>query len=208
MDDKAHRPWFEEQSLQPLHEVNQRCIEMLIQMAARAHTEVAPFALVHQIRDELRTLDLAARRRAAQCPFLLVDLDFRNQAWWQEAKRHAARSGTSAQQRIALPRRSVLPLARATLVLAWHTVRTDPEAARISLGLSPAVAAAIAALSIDEVDRLAERHFHRLRPRWHDRATTWRTLLRAARGGDAGAVRDFRLHGIQLLGSELLPHCP
>lgn len=208
MDVRTDRAWSDEQFLRPLYEINERCIDLLVQLAARPATESPPVALVQGIRAELRTLDPAARRRAAQCPFLLVDLEFRDPEWWQHAKRHACTHATSSQRRGNLPRKVALPLARATLVLAWHTVRSDPEASRVSLGLAPRVTQAISLLSLDEIDRLAERQFHRLRPRWHDRPGAWRALLRAARGTEESAIRDFRLHGIQLLGSELLPHCP
>ena len=99
-------------------------------------------------------------------------------------------------------------LARSTLTMAWHTVRTDAEATRVLLGISPPVADHIASLRLQDIDRIAERHFRRLRPRWEDRPAVWRQLLACARETDVNAAHEFVLHALQLTAASALPVTP
>jgi hypothetical protein len=98
-----------------------------------------------------------------------------------------------------------MKLARATLTLAWHTVRTDTEATLVLLGISPPVAEHIASLRLQDIDRIAERHYRRLRPRWEDRPAVWRQLLACSRETDVNAAHEFVLHALQLTAAVSLP---
>src|SRR5207244_2358773 len=109
------------------------------------------------------------------------------------------RKWRTAAWRGSFPRRSAVPLARATLMLAWHSLRADPETACVLLGMSPPVADLISALPLAEIDRIADRGFRHVQPRWHDRPAVWRNLLLAAQTSNPGAMRDFNLHGVQLM---------
>lgn len=90
-------------------------------------------------------------------------------------------------------------------MLAWSTVALDRGAATLLLGMTPAVGSTIAELDPQDVERIAARHSRHLRPRWEDLPAFWCKLLTAAKDGDEAAIRETHLHGIQLLGSELLP---
>ena len=103
---------------------------------------------------------------------------------------------------MGFPRTSAVPLARATVMLAWHTSRTRPEDAAL-LGVAPGVAQVIAGLSLSEIDRIVELNFHHLQPRWEDRPKVWRALLLAAESEDFRRTRDFDLYGLQLITGEL-----
>jgi hypothetical protein len=72
------------------------------------------------------------------------------------------------------------------------------------LGLAPAVVGIVAALGPREVQRTAARHSHQLRPRWESNPAFWHQLLSTAISGNAESLSEFHLHGLQLLGGDLL----
>src|SRR6184192_836023 len=76
----------EGQPLQGAYEVNERCIEMLVN-AAR-HPPARPFPLISGLRELLKAADPSVRRRAARRSFLLVDMEFGNPDWWHTARNH------------------------------------------------------------------------------------------------------------------------
>jgi hypothetical protein len=191
-----------EQPLYGAHEVNERCIELLVN-AAR-HEQPRPFPLVSELRELLKAADPAVRRRAARRSFLLVDLEFGNPDWW-----HTARNHPSQQMRTPLwwgcfPRAAAIQLARATLMLAWNNLRADPAAAPVLLGMAAPVSEMIASLRFDEVDRIAHKRFRNVRPRWDDRPAVWRRLLLAAQTEDERLMTAFNVHALQLLAGGLL----
>jgi len=193
----------EGQPLQGAHEVNERCLEMLVN-AAR-HPPARPFPLISELRDLLKGADPSVRRRAARRSFLLVDLEFGNPDWWHTARNHPSQQIRTPLWWGCFPRVSAIQLARATLVLAWNNLRADPAAARILLGMAAPVAEVIASLRFDEIDRIAQKRFRNVRPRWDDRPAVWRRLLVAAQTDDERRMAAFNLHGLQLLAGELLP---
>jgi hypothetical protein len=184
----------------PLHDLNERCIEALTQ-AARADRP-GGLSLVPYLKDLLLRLTPETRERAAQCPLLLTDLQFANPAWWRSAKDHPLRPTPLPSWRGSFPRPSAVQLARATLMLSWHSLRSNPQDAAL-LGVAPPVAEVIASLSLTEIERIVERRFGHLRPRWEDRPAVWRTLLFAAESDDFRRTRDFNLYGLQLVTGEL-----
>ena len=188
-------------TLPPLQDVNARCIEMLVN-AARADRPDMP-SLVSQLRDLLRSTTPNMRARAARRAVLLVDMQFANPQWWQMLKYHPTRLAPVPAWRGGFPRQASIQLARSTLMLAWHSVRSDRHAACL-LGITPPVAELIAGLSVTELDQVVERRFRHVRPRWEDRPTVWRRLLLSAEGEDLRRARDFNVYSLQLLTGELL----
>jgi hypothetical protein len=116
---------------------------------------------------------------------------------------HPIRPAPLPSWRGSFPRGAAVPLARATLMFAWHSLRADRNAACL-LGMSSAVSEAIAALSLTDIDRVVDRRFRHLRPRWEDRPAVWRQLLQAAQSTDIRRTRDVNLRGLQLLVGEML----
>jgi hypothetical protein len=104
----------------------------------------------------------------------------------------------------ALTGRIASELMRETLMLAWSTVAFERGAASILFGMTPAVGSIIAELGPQDVERIAARHSRHLQPRWEDFPGFWGKLLSAARDGDEDALHEIHLHGMQLIGSELL----
>jgi hypothetical protein len=201
----APRPEGEEDRLLGgVFEVNERCLEMLVN-AARQEPE-GSFALVRELREILNEADPAVRRRAACRSFLLVDMEFGNADWWRGAASHLSEPARLPYWRRSFPRATGTQLARAVILLAWNSLRLgrDPAATRLLLGMTPEVSAAIATLRFDQIDRIAQKRFRFVRPRWDDRPAVWRRLLCAARSGDAGLMAAFNVHGLQLLSGELI----
>jgi len=174
-------------SLTSVHEVNERCLELLVH-AARIGT-VPPFSLAYPIRDLLLQMTPELRKRAAAHAFLLADFELRNVDWWTAVRQFPEKQFRGTAWRNPFPRRSAIPLTRATLMLAWQAVRTDREAARIILGIADSVAEMIGTLQLTELDRIADRHHRHLEPRWADRPSVWHALLSAASATDSGAMR-------------------
>jgi hypothetical protein len=194
----------DEEILGPLVEVNERCIELLVH-AARASDEHSRQHLA-PIRELLLNLAPAAQRLAAHHRLLLVDIEFTNIEWWYAVKRQPYRSFRLEATSGSFPRRSAVQLARATLTLVWHCARRDRYVACVVLGITPAVADIIATLRLEEIDRIAERQFRRVRPRWEDRPTVWRKLLLASQAADPQPMHHFTLQSLQLMLGELLLH--
>ena len=188
--------------LAPLYEVNERCLTLLAE-AARADAQPAS-ALVVALRRPLLAMTPDARARAARRPLLLLDMKFRDALWWRDARSHPRRATRTPVDHEAFPAQSARPLARATLVLAWHSVRADPIASGVILGVSHPVAEILAGLALSDLDSIAERRFRSLRPRWEDRPALWRRLIHLGEVGDYRRGKEFILRSLQLLGGELM----
>src|SRR5207237_6968485 len=75
--------------LQEVYEINERCLELLVQGARSERPE--RFFLVKPLREVLREMTPETRARAARRAFLLVDLEFANADWWRRAKNYPTR---------------------------------------------------------------------------------------------------------------------
>lgn len=184
-------------------EVNEQCLELLVHQARTA--PIPPFQLVMDLRDSLRQMTPERRKRAAARPFLLLDLEFQNPEWWDAVRRYPDKKFRTSSWRGSLPRRSGLPLARATLLLAWQGCRAHLETACILFGMSRAAAEVIIELQLTEIDRIADRRFRHLHPRWQDRPDVWRLLLAAAESPSAASLRRTDIHALALVAAELMP---
>jgi hypothetical protein len=187
--------------IRPLQEVNEHCITLLAAAARAPRPGVFPLAL--ELGDLLRASTPEVSARAARTPFLLVDLEFANDPWWHAVQNPQTRETPPPAWRGGFPRTAAIPLTRATLTLAWHVLRTHPQA-RCLLGMSPPVAEVVVSLSLADLERIAARRFRHVRPRWEDRPGLWRQLLQSSHAPDIRRIRDFSLRGLQLIAGELL----
>jgi hypothetical protein len=149
-------------------------------------------------------VDACVCERAARCPFLLLDLHFLEPNWWQQA----GRSGGPLQLNAPRPlfrEEEAAPLLREILAEAWRMARSTPRVGYLLFGMAPAVSEAIAALSVQDIDRIVANHARDLRPRWEESRTFWMKLLAAAIGTDDDALTAVHLHGLELLGGEYVP---
>ena len=190
-------------SLTSIHEVNERCLELLVH-AARADP-IPPFSLVFPNRDLLLHMTPELRKRAAARAFLLLDFEFRNVDWWTAVCKFPEKQFRGTAWRNPFPRRSAIPLTRATLMLAWQAIRTAREKACIVLGMAEKVAEIIGDLQLTELDRIADRRHRHLEPRWADRPAVWRALLAEASAPEWAVMKRVDAYGLQLLTGDLVP---
>jgi hypothetical protein len=187
--------------LRPLQEINERCLELLTQAARGGRT--GTFPLVLPLRDLLLEMTPQARQRAARNGFLLVDLEFANALWWLSVTGRPGRAAPAPGGPGGFHRAAAVQLARATLMLAWHSLRADSGSACM-LGISSAVGEIIASCSLTELDRIAGRGFRYVRPRWEDRPGVWRQLLLSAQQPDVRRLRETNVRAVQLITGELI----
>lgn len=183
-----------------LTEVNARCIELLVN-AARSEAR-PPFSFISPLRSILRDASATIRRKTASRCYLLVDMEFADPAWWRTVLQRPDRTLRAGRWADGFPRRTAVPLARATLMLAWQGVRTDTDVACAVFGMHPRVAEVVNVMQLSDIDRIADRHFRRIKPRWADRPSVWRELLLSARAETPTASRDVNLHALRLLADD------
>lgn len=188
-------------SLTSIHEVNERCLELLVH-AARCEP-LPPSRLAFSMRELLLEMSPELRKRAAARAFLLVDFEFGNVEWWTAVRQFPDKQFRGTAWRNPFPRRSAIPLTRATLMLAWQLIRMDMETACVLLGIAERVGEIIGTLQLTELDRIADRRHRHLEPRWTDRPAVWRSLLQAASAPASAAMKRFDAYGLQLLTSDL-----
>lgn len=196
--------WRGVQALRPVHDLNERCLELLTQLARSEGQHLTP-PIVSQYQTLWRSLNGSARERAAHMPFLLMDVHFQDVDWWRAAQRSRPHPRRKSPQDVAFTKKVAAELMRESVMLAWNTVSLDRGAASILLGMTPAVSDIIAEFGPQDVERVATRYSQYLRPRWQDFPAFWVKLLTAARDADEDALHESRLHGVQLIGGELLP---
>jgi hypothetical protein len=153
--------WWDERTLAPLFEVNERLVQSLPDgrcLRLRGLADRLP---------ELR--DAGVRNRLARCPFLLVDVGLGEPDKLFEV---------DAPVDALFSREEAVALTRMTFVLAWSLARMDATSAGVVLGISPRAAATIAALRLEELYRAAQVRWWSVKPRWADRPQIWRRLAR------------------------------
>lgn len=202
--DLSQFTWKGQPALRRVHALNARCLEVMV-LLARGERELIVLPIVDGHRGLWRGLNEGARTLAARTPFLLMDVHFQDAEWWRWTKDSRNNRRRKIVLRAAFGGKTAGELMRETLMLAWSTVALDRGAATILFGMTPAVVSAITELDPQDVERIAARHSRHLRPRWEDLPAFWCKLLTAAKDGDEAALHEAHLHGIQLLGSELLP---
>lgn len=196
--------WRGTQALRRVHALNERCLELLAQLAC-SNRSPSHLAIINQHRELWSQLNAAPRKRAARTPFLLVDVRFQDAPWWRLAKDPRLSRRSRIVTREAFTGKTAGELMRETLMLAWSTVAFERAGASILFGMTPAVSSIIAELGPQDVERIAARHSRYLQPRWEEYPAFWGRLLTASIEGDEETLHEIHLHGVQLIGSELLP---
>ena len=189
--------WTGAEALDFVYALNDRSLQVLQELSASGSET---FEIVSAFRELWVKLDESARHRAAKCPFLLVEMRFDSVKWWREPMAPEQ----SAAPQASFPKEAARELCVEALTLAWHTARSDPRVAAQALGVLPAVAGIIASLGPRDVQRIALRQSHELRPRWNNNPGFWQQLLLTAIAGNEAFLSEFYLHGLQLLGADLL----
>jgi hypothetical protein len=194
--------WKGRDSLDLVYGLNERCFELLSGVAMTLIP--GELAGIAQNRELWSGLDSEAIKRAGRFPFVILDVHFTNQTWWQQVLRASETSAAVAPNPGHWPTKLAEPLMQETLIFAWHSVKWDRRVARLSLGMSPEVVDIIAGLSPQQLADISHRHSSELCLRWQDDADFWSQLLRAARNGDSDALDEIHLHAKLLLCGELI----
>jgi hypothetical protein len=190
-------PWAGIPCLELVQEFNERFIWETAEVVRVSDAGTLP-EMLRMHRDLWATLDPAACRRASRCPFLLADIHFRNEAWWERAQSDASwQSGPAGPMRLFARRRSI-ELMRDALTVAWCTARQDTRLAATLLAMSDDVARVVAKLGLRHLRLIPDRHHQHLRPRWDHMSSFWGRLLSAASRDDVEALHDLQLHAYQL----------
>jgi len=146
-------PWSGIHVLKLVHELNDRCLAELAQLAQSDRSPRAA-EFFGQYRDDWRSLDAGARQEAARFPFLLLDIRFQDEEWWRMAPDPRSEGTPSNPGPSFFPPEPAGELIRETLVLAWHTVLSNRGAAMLLLGMSPAVCSRVAGLGLQHIERI------------------------------------------------------
>ncbi|HYL03156.1 MAG TPA: hypothetical protein VEU54_07025 [Steroidobacteraceae bacterium] len=199
-DARATGAWLRTETLESLLELNDLCLALLAEQAAASGA--AAGTLLGEVGGLWRPLDGPARRRAAACPYLLLDAGFAERERWRCAA--PGQVGDAAHvpygSFFTVPR--AIEVGRLILTFAWHLARSQASAARLLLGMPTPCAALIAQYTLRHIHALAEGHPHWLRPRWAGQPAVWRELLLAAASGEARPLEQAHMHGVTLLAAE------
>jgi hypothetical protein len=191
--------WLRSEGLETVAELNSQCLELLAEQALTQPLQSN--VLLRQVAEIWRTLDPGARRRAAECPYLLVDAGFSDPSRWRWLQSQQINEAAPAPYTFfTVPRASAV--ARQIFMYAWHLASTKSISAQMLLGMSAPCSHLIGACTLSQIHELPERHPDWIRPRWPNRVKVWRELLLAAASGELIALENARMHGLQLLAAE------
>jgi len=189
------------ETLHAIAELNEQSLELVSAQAA-LHLSAAP-PLLRELSGLWTTLDAASRKRAAACPVALIDVGFTEPLRWRWA---TGRQVTDREMGVftpffTIPQVSVL--AQHLFTQAWNLARHQPTGAALFLGMPADCVTLFRTCTLRQVTEVAARYQHWLRPRWATRLGFWRELLEAAVADEGVSLERARLHGVQLLASEL-----
>jgi hypothetical protein len=142
----------------------------------------------------------AGPRLCERLPYALFDLRFADGNFWTAEVAAAggvqdAGASTAADDR-------VVAFARAAITVVWHLAQTRTACARLVFGAAPATIAAVAAMPVAGIERLARRVAPALAARFGARARFWLQFEGCAARPDDQAVGVLRQLGLQIHGAE------
>jgi hypothetical protein len=196
----AAQPWLGSVTLNVLAELNEQCLSLLVEEAAHNPTSAQP--LLRDLGHLWSKLDAAAVKRAAACPYLLMDTGFADpQRWlWAQGRHVLERERGPTVPFFTVPRAAALM--RTLLTYGWHLAQNRQSAARLLLGMSPQCVHLVSGYSLIEVSELAGKHPAWLQPRWPNHVRIWREFLSAAVAGEGRSLQQARLRGLQILAAD------
>ena len=186
--------------LEEVRLLNERCFAQLAQ-AVKTHPNSASTPAFEILTQFAAQIDARVCARAGSCPVLLLDLDFNDPDRWDRIIAGMPLAAPSA----LFTKEAASLLLHEILMRAWSLSHSAPRAASLFFGMVPKVTEALAKLTGEELERIAQAYAVHLRPRWEDRRTFWARLLKAAAGTNDEALVDVQLHCLSLLGGERVP---
>jgi len=199
---RQSQTWLRAESSEALAGINEECLELLT--AQSMVRTLQPHPMLGDLADLWRSLDARARRRAAECPYLLVDAGFADARRWRFPSGHAM--SESVVSVVEGPPFFTTPgssdVIRRVLQFARDLARTNDVAARLWLAMPSHCTQLLAGYTLRDIDTAAARYPAWLKPRWSAHVPVWREFLTAAKSGEVAAIESARMHGIQLLAGE------
>jgi hypothetical protein len=184
-------------SLHSLRDLNRRFLEL----AATGSGEWGCGGGIAGIASRVAPLTPAQREVAANCPYALFDLRFRDALHWQGRLREPVRWSVADERGMDAP---TVDFVRLALFYAWHIASMASLSAQLLLGMSVDTAAIFRATTLDSLPALAVTEAAYLTARWSDCSVYWSALAGAASGGNPAALRRIQLHGLQLAAASRL----
>jgi hypothetical protein len=195
------RAWPCAETLKTLAELNEQCLELLVEQAALRAPNAPP--ILRELGNLWAQLDAASRRRAAGCPFLVVDAGFADPQRWRRIGDNRIADRETVGYGAFFTGSAAMKVAHQVFTNAWYIARTEPVGAALYLGMPPHCASLLRSCTVRQVTELANQRVAWLRPRWVGRTRLWQDLLSAAISGEGLALEMARLHGVRLLAMEL-----
>jgi hypothetical protein len=195
------QPWLGSAALSVLAELNEQCLGLLVEEAATQSSGLA-HPLLRDLAQLWAKLDGKALKRAAACPYLLMDAGFADPQRWMWMHGHQV---LERERGPTVPFFTVAHAAtvmRTLLTYGWHLAQNRQSAARLLLGMSPQCVDLVRACSLSEVGELAGRHPAWMQPRWPYHVRIWREFLTAAIAGEGQPLQRARLRGLQILAAD------
>ena len=144
---------------------------------------------------QVAPLSAAQKAAAANCPYALFDLGFRDDGHW----RARFGGGVSWSVADAAPvNADTLEFVRLALFFAWHVASAGKVAAQLLLGMHEGTLDAFRAAPLDSLPSLAATEAIHLAARWNDCPVFWGALADAAARPNAAGLRKIQLYGLQL----------
>lgn len=200
VDTQTRAPLFHPTALRPLHDLNRRLFDILIDELRRSR-EISPAIAV--LGAKLAPLGDDTLWRLARVPICWVDAEFLNETAWTETA--LTSRAAHALSESPLPRARAFELAGLTYALASSIAKSSSDAACIMFGMRPAVADAFAGFSVEAIHRLGQSRAHWVRPRWFDTPQDWQRLIATAESAEATRLPPVSLRALNRLLVDLEP---
>ncbi|HEY8265065.1 MAG TPA: hypothetical protein VIG03_00725 [Steroidobacteraceae bacterium] len=142
----------------------------------------------------------AGPRLCERLPYALFDIRFSDGNFW--AAEIAAAGGVQDAGSSAAIDERIVSFTRAAIMVLWHLAQTRAACARLVFGASPVAIAALAAMPVAGVLRLARRVAPALSARFGSRARYWLQFEGCAARPDDQSVNLLRQLGLQIQGAE------
>jgi hypothetical protein len=190
----AREPHLSAEHLTSMRGLNRRFLDL-------AGTGVLSPALGSQVAP----LSPSQRAAAADCPYALFDLRFRDDAHW---RRRLQMIGTWQIADEPNVDHDTVDFVRLALFYSWHVASSAGLTAHLLLGMHSNTADAFRRVSVDALPALAATEAVNLTARWSDCNAYWTALTSAAARPDPAVLRRVQLSGLQLAAAAQLPSEP
>lgn len=196
--DWAERSLFDAATRRALGSINLAFLDLAVELAEEGRIKQIA-GLPPRAIDALIDPD-AGPRLAERLPYALFDLRFADGNFW--AAEVAAAGGVQDAGGPAVVDERVVAFVRAAVMVVWHLAQTRTAGARLVFGASPATIAAVAAMPVAAVERLARRVAPALSARFGTRTRFWLQFEGCAAQPDDRSVDQLRRLGLQIQGAD------